>query len=217
MVARNLLVIDGVLGAGAERFSVGIHYAVEPGGGALLGSADLQAWVDATTARWASSGATVIRAELGATSSIVRHRAYAYAASGPAVATATSTSGLPIAGSGTGVHPFQISRAVSLTTNLASRRARGRFYWPALVASVSTTTGKSTPPTGLVGAWAQLLSDWGSDAPGDVVLTPVIYSRVGDALNEVSSVRIGDVLDTQRRRRDGLVESYVSALVPPAS
>jgi hypothetical protein len=39
-----------------------------------------------------------------------------------------------------------------------------------------------------------------------------VWSRVGSQLNEVNALQVGDVLDTQRRRRDTLVETYQQTL-----
>jgi hypothetical protein len=38
-----------------------------------------------------------------------------------------------------------------------------------------------------------------------------VWSRAGLALHQVNVMAAGDVFDTQRRRRDRAVESYVSA------
>lgn len=208
MVARNSIHIDGRLGtASPERFSVGLHYALV-GGGGMSGSADLQAWVDEAAGLWGSASVSLIKGALGTSSAITGMRAYYYPASGPAVLSASASVGSGGAGSGSPVHPFQIARVTTLQTGEAGRSARGRVYWPALTHAVDPATGQSLPPSGYAAAWAAVLTIIRDSAPGAIALEPVVYSSTQNRLTEVSSVRVGSVLDTQRRRRDSLLETY---------
>lgn len=208
MVERNLVNIDGRLGtSGAERFSIGLHYAF-PQGGALTGTADVQQWCNAIAALWGGSGVTSLKAALGTSSAITGVRVYAYGATGPALLGAQAPVTTAGAGSGSPLHPFQIARCVTLQTGLASRRARGRFYWPAITHAVDPATGKAAPPTGFGEACVALINQIGLAAPSGDPLEPVVYSATANSVTEVTTVRVGDVLDTQRRRRDSLVEAY---------
>ena len=105
--------------------------------------------------------------------------------------------------------PCQITPVVSLRTNQATRAGRGRFYAP--------SPAVDTQVQGRMGATAQgHLADAAEDMFASLVgdgLTPVLYSRTTFTTNQITSLDVGDVLDTQRRRRSKLVESRVSRLV----
>lgn len=102
--------------------------------------------------------------------------------------------------------PFQVTPVVSLRTDDASRRGRGRFYAPSL--AVDAQAGGRMTPT--------VQSDLATAAAGMLLalqaagLTPVLLSRDTLATREITSVDVGDVLDTQRRRRNALIETRVS-------
>lgn len=105
--------------------------------------------------------------------------------------------------------PFQCAPVVSLRTALATRAGRGRFYAPSLaVDQVAAGKMVSLAQTGLLNggvAMVQALTAAG--------LTTVLYSRTTHNTQEVTSVDVGDVIDTQRRRRNKLTEARVSANV----
>lgn len=102
--------------------------------------------------------------------------------------------------------PFQVTPVVSLRTDDASRRGRGRFYAPSL--AVDAQDG------GRLTATAQ--DDLGTSAQGMLLalaaagLTPVLLSRDTMVTREITSLDVGDVMDTQRRRRNSLIEARVS-------
>lgn len=102
--------------------------------------------------------------------------------------------------------PFQVTPVVSLRSDDASRRGRGRFYVPSLAVDAQDG-GRLTPAvqTELATAAAGMLL--GLQAAG---LTPVLLSRDTMATREITSVDVGDVMDTQRRRRNALIETRVS-------
>jgi hypothetical protein len=106
--------------------------------------------------------------------------------------------------------PFQCSVAVSFTTDLATRGGRGRFYLPPL--DVTTLDGgrlsaaaRTTIVTSVNQLWAEL------DTGG---LAIQIYSRSLHTLTPVTGGSVGDVIDTQRRRRNKLQEQRASLTAP---
>ena len=105
--------------------------------------------------------------------------------------------------------PFQVSLAVSLSTTLANRHGRGRFYLPPLTAA-SLAVGRVAPSslTTIGSAVGALFSGL---AGGN--LTPVVRDRTGHISTVVTSASVGDVFDTQRRRRNKLVEERVTIVV----
>lgn len=103
-----------------------------------------------------------------------------------------------------GLLPPQCTVAVSLRTALATRAGRGRFYLPTFDKGTVTVSGgrlDSTSITATVTAAGDLLASLIADD-----LTPVIYSRSALTTQPITQYDVGDVIDTQRRRRDKLIE-----------
>jgi hypothetical protein len=115
------------------------------------------------------------------------------------------------AGSITGnVLPFQVAVVVSLQSTLATRSGRGRFYLPPPDVSM-VTAGKlsATCVTNLAAGLVLLFASLNSNN-----LTPVIRNRTSHASTTITSGRLGNVFDTQRRRRDSVVEVYTAVAIP---
>lgn len=117
------------------------------------------------------------------------------------------------AGTGTAESlPFQVTPVVSLRTLLATRAGRGRFYAPSL--GVDQISGGRMLPaarTALADAALAMLQQLMISG-----LIPVIFHRTASAgveqfsRTQIVSLDVGDVLDTQRRRRNALIESRES-------
>lgn len=105
--------------------------------------------------------------------------------------------------------PYQCATVVSLRTVFATRSGRGRFYLPPL-AVASIIGGRLTPAnTSAIADAAETMMTTLQSAG----LTPVVYSRVAKAAVTIVSVDVGDVIDTQRRRRNKLVEARESRAI----
>lgn len=105
--------------------------------------------------------------------------------------------------------PFQCAPVVSLRTATLNRRGRGRFYAPSLaVDQVDGGRMTSAAQTALADGAVDLLA--GLTSGGGTV---VIYHRDLGSTSVVTSLDVGDVIDTQRRRRNQLVESRTSRLL----
>lgn len=102
--------------------------------------------------------------------------------------------------------PFQCAPVVSLRTATLSRAGRGRFYAPSLaVDQVAAGRMLTTARDTLADAALDLVQGLTS-AGGNVV----IYHRATGTTSLVTSLDVGDVIDTQRRRRNKLVEARTS-------
>lgn len=115
------------------------------------------------------------------------------------------------AGLGSATKAFQTSVVASLRTATPGRRTRGRMYWPALGAAIDTSTGRLSDPTTseVAAAVVELLQDVADEATNvnpSAAVVPAVWSRENESGSVITSVEVGDVLDTQRRRRDKLAE-----------
>lgn len=105
--------------------------------------------------------------------------------------------------------PFQVSPVVSLRTAQANRGGRGRFYAPS--PAVDTQAGgrmTTASQTNLADSAAAMMS-----ALTGAALTPVLLNRTSMATTPLTSLDVGDVLDTQRRRRNKLIEARTSRVI----
>lgn len=102
--------------------------------------------------------------------------------------------------------PPQTSLVVSLKTAVRTRAGRGRMYLPPF--GVDQSVGGrllAATRTTVLNAAAQLVNDLQAAA-----YTPVIYHRAVHTTDVINQVAVGDVFDTQRRRRNKLVEAKSS-------
>lgn len=212
MAERNKIVINGSLASGAEQWSCGIHYAADPTFSFVDTPLALQEWADDAMflLQGGSLATTTLRNMLGETGAIENVTAYYYPPSGPATAVGVST--LPaIEGSGTPSKPAQCAVAVTLSTGVAGRSFRGRFYWPAVNIGMGEDLRLTTiAQTTIANEIGPLISEIGNVATGLPEFRPVVYSAVRNLTTPVVSAQVGNVIDTQRRRRENLTESYVT-------
>lgn len=123
----------------------------------------------------------------------------------------------PTAGTGAGNHPFQTSVVLSLRSATPGASGRGRLYWPATGANVTASTLRTAAGQNAttVAAAKTLLS--GMETAIEATLTGVslcVWSRKLLNLFPITQLQVGDVLDTQRRRRDTLIEGVATTTYP---
>jgi hypothetical protein len=106
--------------------------------------------------------------------------------------------------------PFQCATVISLLTDSATRHGRGRFYLPPLAVD-TLENGRVNAATLVIldTAWTAFFDSLNTDG-----VTPVVRNRTGHISTTVTSARVGDVIDTQRRRRNKLTETYTVIAVP---
>lgn len=120
-------------------------------------------------------------------------------------------------GSGSASHPFQTSMVTSLRTEFPGARGRGRLYWPAtgvpiLASTLRPATSEVTAAlTGVKSYLSAIQTAINAQIP---VINLVVWSRVGGTSHQVTRLLQGDILDTQRRRRDSLAETYQAVAYP---
>lgn len=106
---------------------------------------------------------------------------------------------------------------ISLYTEIPGRQYRGRLFWPALGVQLDGDTGRipNTVVTAVAtGAEAMLAGiEAASPGPWDAVLA--VYSSTRGAGTAITQIRVGNVLDSQRGRKDALVEAYATVPYTP--
>lgn len=119
--------------------------------------------------------------------------------------------------------PPQTALVFSLRSTTPGSRHRGRFYWPALAATINADTLRLAPTA--TQAYATQMAGYLDGIETDLKekLTPSpslidwrlgVYSPTLKSLTDITRIEVGDILDVQRRRRDSLPELYASAPYP---
>ena len=119
-----------------------------------------------------------------------------------------------IKGTGSGIQlPQRVAMVIGLRTALPTRSGRGRFYLPGPDATQITTTGL------LISATATTLANGAAAALNTFSATsvPSIYHRnklaPPPSTTPVTTVTVGVVLGTQRRRTNKVAPAYSSASI----
>jgi hypothetical protein len=128
--------------------------------------------------------------------------------------TVTSIANSDIPGSiGGDMLPLEVAHVVSTQTPLIGRRGRGRMYWPPAAASQLDSAGRfdSSRIAEVVAdaqAFLEGLSYTGVGV-GSPQVRPIVTGSPYVDYGVITSGRVGDVPDAQRRRRNRLDETYV--------
>lgn len=127
-----------------------------------------------------------------------------------------------VVGTGTANKTPQDALVFSLRTNTPGPRGRGRMYWPALSVTLTPTFQLSSPtPAATVAdvkTWLdainQELDDYYISIASALRTALSVRSATDHICRDVTSLQVGSILDTQRRRRDALPESYAAVAYP---
>lgn len=121
----------------------------------------------------------------------------------------------PTSGSGPSGIPFIINSATSWTTHLnrAGPGYTGRVYLPYGPSSRPDMLLTGSEQANYLAVGQDLLNVI-QDTPGPDVMTPVVASKVNATNTPITGVRIGSVLDVQRRRKNAIQEVYVAGPWP---
>jgi hypothetical protein len=138
-----------------------------------------------------------------------------YAAGTPCLLTWTSS--YPTGGESSTQLPPQDSIAVSWQTHQVGAHGRGRIFLPsASSASLSQAHVSGTAQSDIVAAAQTFLHDLHLHTMGTLQPTnvfPIVTGKPWTKYGTIQSVRVGSIMDTQRRRRNRLTETYVSGAV----
>lgn len=130
------------------------------------------------------------------------------------IALSIATRATPLVGTGTLRMPPQAAMVISLRTNTPGARGRGRLFWPVPAAAVDTTfrvaSSLQTAMLSDARAWFKAIEGiLGTNFP-TIGFYLSVRSKANAATPHVVRMQVGNVIDTQRRRRDALAESYAS-------
>lgn len=127
------------------------------------------------------------------------------------------TSSFPT-GAVAGMLPPQTTAVVSTRTSQVGRRGRGRMFIPPFGASASSFGRLIGSAQTAAGAATKTMIEamrLDGGGPGGVWVYPIVTGAPFSAYAVINQLRVGDVFDTQQRRRRSLVESFASTAVDP--
>lgn len=119
-----------------------------------------------------------------------------------------------IPGTGTPSKGPQSAMVISLRTATPGASGRGRLYWPFISGAV--TTGLRISPTDVSSVLSAAVTYFHAIEGALATAFPTIgfdlavRSRLTHTTPHVNKLQLGNVIDNQRRRRDKMVEDYVS-------
>lgn len=199
---------------GGEEWSVNPVFRIS-GAGDIIASAE---GAQIVTGINALTVPTTLRALMASSSSVAGVRVEARFLNGNLEGVFEGLRGSAVAGTGAAPHPPQCATVFSLRTQTPGASGRGRVYWPAtgIAMSASTLRGDSAVLGGALTGFKTYMASI-ETAIETVLAVPVsldIWSRKNASSAPVDRIQVGDVVDTQRRRRDTLPEAYQEATYP---
>lgn len=127
------------------------------------------------------------------------------------------TGSYPVGGNAGDQLPLQNAVVASHRTNQIGRKGRGRMFWPALTVGgldadgFLSTTGKNVITTAQVALLEGLA--YGTFPADPVEIRPCVTGSPWTTYATINQVQVGNVVDTQRRRRNSLTEARQTAPV----
>lgn len=138
-----------------------------------------------------------------------------YTQGSPMLLTFTGT--LPHGGGTSYAFPPQNSVVASHRTNQTGRRGRGRMFLPPMAADGTTAGGRLTPTrqAAILAAQVAMLEAMIFSGSGLDLwnVRPVITGKPFVNYGVIAQAQVGDVIDTQQRRRDRLTETRLTTPV----
>lgn len=211
------MTISGTCFLGAEEWSTGFYL----GASGVDATAPTQTWVDDVATYW-QTFFTAANSKISNRYQTTQVKAALLNTDGTTVSGSVQYHmfATPISGAYTVNHNVpQCSLAVTLTSAIPRGGAsKGRMYLPGYAPAIGTDGHiSSTDITALSGTVSTFLNAINADIdqPGRLILASKSDATLGRlAVNaDITGYKIGNVYDTQRRRRNGLVETYTAGTV----
>lgn len=201
---------------GGEVWSVNPCYRLD--GGGTLNYSEALAAVAAVNAIAVPTG---LRAMMNSGTAVTGCRVESRSYGGALESQADGLKATPTFGTGAGSLPYQSAAVLSLRTVAAGGKGRGRLYWPATGLQLAPATLRMT--TAVRDAFATDFKNYltaiqsAIDGVIDESLILAVWSRTNGSSSGVAKIMAGDVVDTQRRRRDAIPESYTEVTYASAA
>lgn len=112
-----------------------------------------------------------------------------------------------VGASGSAMLPQEVSPVVSTQAAGAGPSQRGRMYLPPPTLNQITSSGRLT--TTFQGGIADAMKAFLDPLAGPI-LRSCVWSRKNASNSPIVGIRVGDVFDVQRRRRNDTIESYTT-------
>lgn len=112
-------------------------------------------------------------------------------------------------GSASGVLPAECALVVTLLTPIAGGRGRGRMYLPSMANAVTDASGQLDPTIhqDVADAMKDFFDTWNADP---TTFPVAVASQTGGFVTTVNRIRVGNVFDAQRRRRNAVGELFIT-------
>lgn len=200
-----------------ERFAFGQYWSIHTGLGGTTVCTVGETWLTSFLAAAASS-VPAPSTVAGAFTSIVHwdtiHAGPINLATGDQTGPGTTIPTNHTGAGGNGL-PFQISHCVTLLAdvNPGLRRRRNRFYLPPYIQALFVPNTDKILSSFLPQLSAAIVAGQTAAAAGNPGSALAVYSRTDHQAFDAIQIYLGDVVDTQRRRRRSLVESRTTTAI----
>ena len=209
--------------SGVEEWSSGVSYRFFQLSFVDMSQAQLESLVQRLITNITNSTlGTNLRTALSTSATLTGWRVESHGEDERLLAVAQNNYATALTGTGGASKSPQDSIVFSFRTDTPGARGRGRTYWPAL--GLSLGTGFKLAPTivsGLAGDAKALYKLIGNQINAELAANSLaatvelaVRSGTDHVSRYVNRLQVGDVLDTQRRRRDALVEAYTVVSYP---
>lgn len=176
--------------------------------GSLTNTAMMTAWLAALDDQWSNAAhkfSSLANTSVGLDSATVVEIDIA---TGKQLSRLDQAHAVPGVGVGTSMPP-EVAECVSLRTLLPQRAGRGRFFMPPIeTGNVSAGKIAAAAVTIIVNGAAGLIGILKSNGA-----IPCLYSRSAHVTRNITSVDVGNLFDTQRRRQNKTIETRTSVNV----
>lgn len=124
----------------------------------------------------------------------------------------------PLVGASSVKLTAQSAIVCSIRTDSPGASGRGRVYWPAMGVTIDGNSRMSSPTnTNMVAAFKTYFAAMETQletAFPTIGFSLAVRSRATHSTPHATRIQVGNVLDTQRRRRDALPEAYATLAYP---
>lgn len=180
--------------------------------------AQLQQWADDVVSLGDALVPVPLRNLLSNAGALTSVRASAYNDDGTLDSYAEAVFSSPVVGSLGLACPPTTAVVLSLYSATVGRSGRGRIFWPALGLSLDPTSGRIAlaDASDMADAAGEMLSAIEDAAPATWNAVLAVHSQKDGARHPITQIKVGDVPDSQRGRKDALSEARAIVVYPPA-